>query len=327
MPEIAIRIASLADAPTLSEIERQSPLVSDDHALFIDRGDDYFAAARLMEDATVLLAEVDGEPAGVFCGAVHTARVGGRARRMLYIHHARIRPEFQRLGLGRALAARAQQVYRDDGFDSMYWYISKSNARSQGFASAAPNRWSFGPLMVGLRTEPFEGPEAGRAGTPGDAAAIAAILNAAHEGEEMFVPYTVERLRERLERVPAQYSCSNIWLSGGAAVGAWPEGDYVSTVSLGPDGTKTVGRGSTVLDYGCLPGHEGELVSLLRMASGWAHARGYGSLTLFTSPGARLREPILELAHSVVDFDFWTPSIPEPEGAAGRGIYVDPIYF
>lgn len=327
MPEIAIRIASLADAATLAEIERRSPLVSQDHSLFIDRGDDYFAAARLMEDATVLLAEVGGEPAGVLCGAVHPALVGGRERRMLYIHHARIRPEFQRHGLGRSLSARAQQVYRDDGFDSMYWYISKSNARSQSFASAAPNRWSFGPLMVDLPAKPFEGAPVGRSATLADAAAIVAILNAAHEGEEMFLPYTVERLRERLERAPAQYSWSNIWLTDGAAVGVWPEGDYVSTVFVGPDGMKEFGRGSTVLDYGCLPGREEELISLLRTASGWANGRGYDALTIFTSPGARLREHILTLAYSVVDFDFWTPSIPEPGGAAARGIYVDPVYF
>ncbi|MCK9519972.1 MAG: GNAT family N-acetyltransferase [Dehalococcoidia bacterium] len=327
MPNIEIRVATEADAATLSEIERRSPLVADDHALVIDRGDDYFAAARLMEDETVLLAEVDGEPAGVLCGARHLARVGGRERQMLYIHHVRILPEFQRHGLGRALSARAQEVYRDAGFHSMYWYISKTNARSQRFASQAPNKWSFGPLMVELGAAPFNGDLPARTATPGDAETIVTILNAAHENEEMFLPYTVERLRERLERAPAQYSWPNIWLTEGAVVGAWPEGDYVSTVVLGADGEKEFDRGSIVVDYGCLPGREGELVALLEVACGWANERGYQSVTIFTSPGAQLHDAVVGMAENVVSFDFWTPGFPEPEGAARRGIYVDPVYF
>lgn len=328
MPEVVIRIATEADAGVLSELERRSPLQLGDASLMIDRGDDYFAAARLMANATVLLAELDGEPAGVLAGAVHPACLGGKQRNMLYIHHARIPPKFQRHGLGRALAAKAHELAREHGYDSAYWYIAKNNARSQGFASGAANKWSFGPTLVDLPARPAVDPlPAYRPATPVDAARIVEILNAAHEGEEMFLPYTAERLRERLERAPAQYGWANLWLSEGAVVGAWPTGDYIRTVLTTPDGTATESREASVLDYGCLPGRETELAGLLRAVCDWANGRGYQSVSIFTSNGARLRDVVLELAESTTEFDFWTPAIPEPDGAAERGLYVDPVYF
>lgn len=65
MPDdVRIRAATEADGATCAGIERQSPLVFDHSQLVIDRGDDYFAATRLMADPVVLLAEVGSEPAG-----------------------------------------------------------------------------------------------------------------------------------------------------------------------------------------------------------------------------------------------------------------------
>ena len=328
MSEVAIRIASEADAAILSELERRSPLQLGDAALVIDRGDDYFAAARLMANATVLLAEVDGEPAGVLAGAVHPACLDGRPRNMLYIHHARIPPEFQRHGLGRALAAKAHEIAREQGYDSAYWYIAKNNARSQGFARNAANRWSFGPILADLPARPTGVPApAFRPATPADAGHIVEILNAAHSGEEMFLPYTEDSLRERLERAPAQYGWPNLWLGEGAVVGAWPTGDYIRTILIGPDGTRHESREASVLDYGCLPGYEDEIAGLLRALCSWAYERGYQSVSIFTSRGSRLRDVVLPLAEEATEFDFWTPAIPEPAGAAERGLYVDPIYF
>ncbi|HEX6031284.1 MAG TPA: hypothetical protein VFY90_07615, partial [Tepidiformaceae bacterium] len=201
---IEIRVATEADGPVLAEIERNAPLQLGDSSFVIDRGGDYFAAARLMEDATVLLGSVDGEPAGVFCGALHEAMVGGQPRRMYYVHHARILPQFQRSGLGRAFTGRLGDIYRDRS-DSDYWYISPQNARSQAFAAAATNKWSFGPFMVTLPASENAGPPAGRPATEHDAGRIVEMLNAFHEGEEMYLPYTADRLRSRVCRAPRQY--------------------------------------------------------------------------------------------------------------------------
>ena len=321
-----IREATAADAPVLSEIERRSPLVTSAGLLTIDRGEDYFAAARLQEEVTVLVAEVADRPVAVFCGALHPARLGGREIRALYIHHARIPPEFQRQGIGHALAAELYRRY-EGRFDTAYWYIAKANAPSQGFARAAENRWSFGPLLLDLDTEAIAGPGVGRACTPGDAEEVVAILNATHGEEEMFLPYTPERLAARLARAPAQYGWAHLRRTEGAVVGVWPEGETVVMRLERPDGTVTESRAGVVLDYGCLPGREAELVALLRAWASELASRGFDTLSLFTWPGAPLEPALRALASRVEPFDFWTPAIPEPAGARERGLYVDPVYF
>lgn len=323
---VVIREATEADDPILAELERRSPLVMDGGAVIIDRGNDYFAASRLMEDVTVLIAEVDGVPAGVYCGARHRVRIAGVDRYVLYIHHARIPPENQRHGLGRALGARLQAKYRER-VDTSYWYIAPGNTISQGYARGASNKWSFGPLWATLDTFAVAGPHAGRAATLDDAAHIAELLNAYHEGEEMFLPYTALSLAERLSRAPDEYAWDNLWLTDDAVVGVWPEGRSIVNRFIDSDGVVTESRGAAVLDYGCIPGAEEQLESLVRAWCGGLRRSGLSELTVFTSPGARGERLISQLATEVRPFDFWTPSIPEPEGANTRGLYVDHVYF
>jgi GNAT superfamily N-acetyltransferase len=325
MPEIKVREATLADGPVLAEIERRSPIVVGGSALVIDRGDDYFAAARLMEDVVVLLAEVDGVPAGVLCQAYHRARLGGVERRMVYIHHNRVLPEYQRMGVGRALAPVCKR-YEQLGYDSTYWYISKGNTTSQAFASAAPNRWTFGPELLEFDCQALAGPIIGRSATAADARRVAPMLNAFHGGEEMFLPYTAESLAARLSRDSRQYGWDNLRLTERAVVGVWPEGEWVQVRVTGPSGVET-SRSGAVLDYGCLPGGEAELFGLIGAWCSWLLERGMMSLSMFTSPGSPLAAELRGPASDVSPFDFWTPGIPQPEGAESGGLYVDHVYF
>jgi hypothetical protein len=55
--DLQIRHATEADGPLLADIERRSPVVMRDIKTITDRGDDYFAAARLLGEGTVFLAE------------------------------------------------------------------------------------------------------------------------------------------------------------------------------------------------------------------------------------------------------------------------------
>ena len=76
-----MREATEADSQILAEIERRCPIVLDDRTVTFDRGDDYFAFARLMEDVTVGLGFVDGVPAAINCGAMRKVLVAGKRRR------------------------------------------------------------------------------------------------------------------------------------------------------------------------------------------------------------------------------------------------------
>ena len=323
--DIVIREATPADGPALAEVERHSPLVMGDSSLAIDRGDDYFAAARLMGSPTVLIAEADGRAVGAYCGAAHPVMLGGERRTMLYIHHARILPEFQDHGIGKKFGEYLHPKYRDTT-DSLYWYISRDNAHSQAYARRALNRWTFGPSLIGIDTPAFSGRHGGRVATPADAPAIVAMLNFAHAREEMFLPYTEASLAERLTRAPAQYGWPRLWLAGRAVVGVWPEGESISVRHTAADGTVTVARGAAVLDFGYLPGGEADLLEALRAWSAWLAPRGMSELSIFSSPGCRHWPLLKDLGHRT-EFDFWTPSIPQPEGAEARGLHVDHVYF
>lgn len=325
MSDILIRPATQADAAILSEIERKSPLVLGGESFSIDRGDDYFAASRLMEEVTVLLAEVDGEPAGAFGGALHRTVLGGVERSMLYYHHSRILPRFQDHGVGRKLAAAIREHYAGR-FDCSYWYISPANEHSLGFARVAPNKWTFGPALLSLDTVALSGPPAGRAATPADAPYLTELFNAAHRGEEMFKPYTVESLTARLTRAPRHYAWDRVWTTGRAAVGVWPEGESIAVRFVGGDGSVRESRGGAVLDFGYLPGAEDELLLLLRAWCTWLAARGMSQLSVFSSPGARHWSLLSKLAEPGY-FWFWTTELPQPPDAEAHGLYVDHVYF
>ncbi len=277
---VTVREAFENDGPALAEIERQTPLQLGDGWLVIDRGDDYFAAARLMGAATVLIAEVDG-PAGIFCAAPHPAVIGGIERRMLYIHHARILPFAQNKGLGKLLGDSVRDKYAGQS-DSNYFYIAPGNRQSQAFARRAENKWSVQPALIDIETAAMRGPAAGRPATPADAPRIVYLLNAAHEAEEMYLPYTVESFSARMARAPKQYSWDRVWLSDRSVVGVWPEGESVSGRFIPLDGGEALeSRGAAILDFGYESGGENELIALLGAWGGWLADREMTSLSLF----------------------------------------------
>lgn len=327
-PAVVVREATTADAPVLAEIERNAPLVfADGGSVAIDRGDDYFAASRLMGGATVMLAEVDGEPAGAICGAIHGALVGGVERRLLYVHHGRILPAFQRMGLGHRASYALMDRMRIDGYDSPYWYVAPGNTRSQNFNRNSPGKWGFGPTEIVIPCLDLAGPPAGREARPEDAAEILHILNTCHAGEELFLPYTLRSLHERLERDPRLYGWSDIWIGNGAVLGVWRQAKWVVARYTDAAGNVALERGAAVLDYGCLPGAQADLGALIQAWCGHLVDEGMTELSLFSSPGTCAWPVVANLQARVSQYDLWTPNLPEPEGARSRGIYVDHIYF
>src|SRR5271156_3115879 len=91
--KLEVREATAADAPILADIERRVPIVLGDKEIHFERGTDYFAFARLMEDCTIGIASVDGVPAAASCGAKHVVRIGGVPRPIVTVLHLRVLPE------------------------------------------------------------------------------------------------------------------------------------------------------------------------------------------------------------------------------------------
>jgi len=321
---VEVREATEADGAILAEIERRCPIVRGPQSRYFDRGDDYFAFARLLEDVTVGIALIDGEPAAASCGALHRVRAGGVVYPIVTILHLRVVPEHQRKGLRRAVD-RVLDKYWSRVHSSCAYVATDNAAMLRAFANQ-PNRWSATPLRLQLACADLAGRPMGRRATPADAAAIVGILNACHGGEEMYLPYNVESFRARVERAPRQYSWDRVWMTDRAVVGVWPAGESIKLVVESNDGRVESRRGH-VLDYGFLPGGEEDLTGLLRAWCGWLAAAGMDTLLIFTSPASPGSEVLRSLARHSEAFYMWTPGIPEPEGVAARGLYVDQAYF
>ncbi len=322
--QLGFREATVEDAAILADIERRCPIVMGDVSVHFDRGDDYMAATRLMEDCSIGLASVDGAPAAVSCGAEHVVRVGGVLKKMITVSHLRVLPEHQRKGLWGA-ANKVLDKYRDrtDGSNA---YISVDNLGMQHGFAGTPNKWPQVVHRIPLDCAALAGPTAGRRATPADAGEIVERLNAFHDAEEMFVPYTAESWSARLSRAPDLYAWDRVWLTERAVVGAWAFGDALRAITE-TGGVRTVSRSGVVLDYAFEPGAEAEFELLLRAWCGQLAGEGFDTLVIYSSPASPGASLLERLGRDTERFFMWTPGIAVPEGAENRGLYVDAPYF
>jgi hypothetical protein len=322
--ELSVREATEADALVLSDLESRCPIVLDDSRLWFDRGDRYFDFARLMDDSTVGLAFVDGEPAAVTCGARHTVRIGGELKPIITVSHLRVLPEHQRKGLWRAANSVLDKYWPTVAGSNAF--IAVDNAGMQHGFRHTPDKWPTTVLWADLDTDRLAGPACGRPASAADAEAVTALLNAFHGGEEMFVPYSPRSLTARLERAPDIYGWDKLWLADGAVVGVWPAGRARRLVTE-KGGEQSFSEPGIVLDYAYERGAGAAFEALIRAWCGWLAQRGMNRLSLLTSPGSPGADLIRALADHVDEFNHWSPGVPPPADAAQKGLYIDPIYF
>jgi len=323
---VTSRAATAADAAMLADIERRCPIVlADGVTMTIDRGDDYFAYTRLMDDFLAAVGFVDGKPAGVNVAALHTVRAGGRDYRFHAFGHLRILPEHQKKGLWGAINRVFDDKYPEGSSDGSGAYVSVDNAAMlQGFKGAP--RWSTHQIRLQLACASLAGPQVGRLASPRDAARIVEILNATHERDEMYVPYTVDSFTARVERSTRDYSWERIRMTDRAVVGVWPLGDTVRFI-IESKASRVESHRALALDWGFFPGGEDEFEALLRTRCAWLRDRGLDRLSFFTSERSAGYERVRALTSEIERYVVISFGIPEPPGAASRGLYVDPIYF
>ena len=306
-----------SEGPLLAVLERRSPLTVGAVSITYDRGDDFFAFARLMEETVNLVAEENGRIVALHCVALHPDLVAGRQHRAMLLHHTRIPPEQRKKGLFSPLNVRAFQAF-EGRMDAPYAYVAVDNNAANRLGG--PGSWSFPALRGLLRCKTLAGPQIGRPARPEDVAHMVKILNSCHSGE---VPYTDESLRARLERAPDLYTWEQVWVTDRAVVGVWPA-DLKEVREEEDLRTETVR--ATVLDYGFLPRAAEEFECLLRARCGWLVEHGTSELAVMTSEGSPNYDVVKKLAAQTDAFDFRMGAA-EPTGAVQRGPYIDPVYF
>lgn len=317
-PDITLRAARPSDAAALRALELRCSIVMGNVRVTYDRGEDYFAGGRLVGQSNPLVAEKDGALVAVHCVLNHELRVGGRTFQATCT--TAVSSLESRGGLFSAL--QGAEIERNAHKNEiLYSYVAVGN--EAGLRLVPVRSWSARPerLMIDCHTQ--AGARQGRPARAEDAQRIVALINGAHEREEPFLPYTVERLATRLGREPETYGWAHLLLGERAVVGVWPAGMRVLRQT--PDGREESVR-ALVLDTGFAPDAEGELVALLRAWCGTLIGRGFTHLSLFTSPGSPGYEALLPLAMRVEPYHF-NIGLPEPPDVATRGLYVDHLYF
>jgi len=316
---LTVRDATPDEAAVLTALERRSPIRLGDTRMYFDRGEDYFAAARLMGEVTVYVAHFEDEQvAGVYWGAQQHVLVGGEPKVLFLENRVRIDPESRRGGVFWALCVYGRDRYARTS-DSIAFYVSPDNEAVQKFVRGAP-KWTVQPERVLVPCVAGSAPSPRRASKE-DAEQIVEILNAAHAGEALYVPYTVDSLAERLARDPAQYSWNDLRINDGAVVGVGRQTVEVTKVT-GDERVRT--NRAVVLDHGGAPD---AYRSLLSATAAELAPDGVTHLAAFTSEGSSTLGVLRELGVAIEPYDFWAFEIECPGDLAETGFYVDPVYF
>jgi len=318
--DIVIRRASAVDAAALNDLEMRAPMTLGTTTLVYDRGADFLAFTRLMEENVCFVAERDGELLGLACGAAHRVRIGGADYTVMLLHHLRVPVAHRKGGVFSTLNGHVFGAYhaRTDG---AYGYTALDNAEAMRISG--PGTWTTGVFRAVIDCASAAGPAHGRTASPGDAELLVDILNRGHANEEVYLPYTVDTLTARLERAPDLYTWRDITIGDGAAVGLWRAGLRV-TVSDGH--TEVHATRAVVLDHGFVPGADPEFERLLRGRCGQLLAEDHTELTFLTSIGSPNYGIVAGLARQLDPFAF-RMAVPEPDGTTDRGLYVDAVYF
>ena len=320
--DIVIRQANDGDARALNDLEVRAPMtLGQDTTLVYDRGHDFLAFSRLMEENVSFVAERNGDLLGIACGAAHDVRIGGQRYRVMLLHHLRVPVEHRKLGVFSTLNGYVFGHY-GGRTDAAYGYTALDNAEAMRIGG--PGTWDTGVFRVVIDTAAVtaEGAPA-RVATPHDAEEIVDVLNRCHDHEEAFLPYTVATLTERMNRAPDLYGWGQLRIGDGAVLGVWPAGLGV-TATTGGVVTRSVR--AVALDHGFAPGHEGAFASLLGATCRELRGLGHTEVTFVLSEASPGYEVIAPLAVRLDPFAF-RMAVPEPPGTIERGVYVDPVYF
>jgi hypothetical protein len=337
LPEgVTVRDAVPEDAAGLEALERAEPIVAGDRALWVER-DNFFDCSRLMDDPMYVVADDGGRIVAGMGGGKHPARIGGVPYRMGYAHHLRIHRDQQGRGIWSHLADAWYERYPlGDVLDCSYGYVAVDNEVMQRAWRDMENKWPVGPSRFLLACDADAGRDGGssrpgidsRIATDGDIPLVIDILNEGHDGEEVWPAYTLASFTERTRRAPDLYGIHDVLVASGgaAAVGVWAAGKTAVTVIRSPEGERRERRALAV-DHGFRPGHEDDYAAVLRASCARLAGDGLTHLVVYSSPHSPGWSVLEELAVDREDFDYWTPQIPVPDGAATKGVYVDPIYF
>lgn len=325
-PGLVIREATGADNATLIALELQSPLLVGGLEETFDRSPDAFACCRLQDGCRVVIAELDGRAVGLMAGFVHAPLLQGQPRRLVYIHRARVHPDFHHRGIALALSNSLFRWSGERGAIGPYYVIAPDNEPSITFVGQGGGRW---PVDISLAEIDVSGADGGH-GEPVPESRlpdVVELVNASHAGEDFFEPLTVESLTARLLR-DGQYSTVTLRgvFEGGALIavaGLWDKGATTERIFVDREtGVTTRSRSAVVADWGYVPGRADALAELLRSLAAQTRALGRPTL-IICEPSAGAIPDIGLPRRRTSALGLFTPSVTPPPAEPVRGLFAD----
>ena len=320
-PGLSYRPVAPGDAAALAALELTAPIVTGEVETAYDKSRDYFEAERLMgSDAFVV--EREGAIIGLFASVVHPIRIAGNDMRSLYDHRVRVHPTARRGGvMGLAALARFEDVISRSSLHVAHSFVAADNDAVLGQPRGP--RWPEMAERLVIDTGSAAASGLGRPATAADAERLVAYLNDTHGEEELFCPYSLKSLGERLSRAPDSYSWSSFLISERACVGVWaPKMGVIRR----DRGVETRDVRAFVLDYGCTPDGSDELAGLMNDWRARLAVEGTTELSIFTSAGSRGAGALTALAKRREPYVVLC-ALPPGDHVKERGIYVDQLYF
>ena len=317
-PEVTVRrLDAVRDVGVLVGLEASTPIeLSDGTRVTIDLRDDLAARYAFVEDAHVLAAYVDGEPAACRSDFPRPVRVHDGEFVLAYAGRVRTDPRFQGRGLGPHLMGHARlAVYsRCDGSDAI---VHRDNERMQHLMRAAGS-WDAHVVSVTIDCATLAGGPGGRAATDADVDHVAPIIADSRRSHALAPIVDADALTRRWQRVPSHYGPDRVAVSDDAIVGHWGGAAHLRVETS--DGTVTTIRQSHLLDLACRPGATSELERLLRGTCARAADEGIDELTAFTCLGTDEASVLVPLATRVDDYDYF---VRDTEGPSAGVVSID----
>jgi len=177
-----------------------------------ERGPNAFAPYRLQENVTILLIEKEGLLIASCSFSGRKTIVGGKKMVVRYGQALRVRPEFRRQGYGDAVrnqswgagVTRPTQVQYDIMRSQNYAVVGWWKKYHPEVYDGVPEREGDIPgesvTVLQYTRRAFDGDASGiRKVAPADIPRCVEIINATHDGQDLFRPYTDAFLSDRLD--------------------------------------------------------------------------------------------------------------------------------
>lgn len=320
--EITVRSATPADNDAIIALELRSALVLGEAEELFDRSPDAYACCRVQEGCRVIVGKLEGRVVGLLAGVMFRPTLSGTTRSLVYIHRARVDPEYQGRGVGMALSTELFRWCAENGGEGPCYAIAPGNAPSLTFVERGGGRWPRDLSLVEIDVS--DAPETSAKSLSDDHwPAAVELINATHDGEDFFEPASVDSLHGRLSRDAAYTRESLRGVFEGenlvAVGGVLDKGRYTERIRIDrATGEEKRTRGSAVVDWGFSPGHQESFTKLLDTLAADARALGRKSLTI-CEPRPGSIEPTLPHKRSAIAL--FTPSLGAPRSV--DGLYCD----